>query len=80
MLFGATNDILCKEFSEIMSKEFEMSMIGDLTFFLGIQIKQKKNGIFTCQSKYVRDLLMKYNMDQCKSANKPISVKESLDI
>ena len=72
-------ELLCKEFSEIMCKEFDMSMIGDLTFFLGLQIKEKKDGIFICQSKYVRDLLKKYNMDQCKSANMPMSATLSLD-
>ena len=48
-------------------------MMRDLTFFLGHQINQKKNGIFACQSKYVRDLLKKYNMDKCKSGNTPMS-------
>ena len=48
ILFGATNDSLCKEFSEIMCNEFEMNMMGDLTFFLGLRIKQKKDGIFIC--------------------------------
>ena len=56
-----------------------MSMMGDLTFFLRLQIKQKKDGIFICQSKYVRDLLKKYNMDQCKTANTPMSATLSLD-
>jgi len=53
ILFGATNDCLCKEFSNLMSKEFEMSMVGELTFFLSLQIKQLKDGIFVSQSKYV---------------------------
>ena len=56
-----------------------MSMMGDVTFFLGHQIKQKKNGVFICQSKYVRDLLKKYNMDQCKSTSTPMSTKFSLN-
>lgn len=54
ILFGATNESLCKEFSDIMCKKFEMSMIGDLTFFLGFQVKQKKNDIFICQCKFVK--------------------------
>ena len=53
--------------------------MGDLTFFLGLQIKQKKDGIFIGQSKYVIDLLNNHNMDQCKSANTPMSAILSLD-
>ena len=61
-LFRATNDSLCKEFSEITCNVFEMSMMGILSWSTN---KEKKNGIIICQSKYVRDLLKKYNMDQC---------------
>ena len=45
-IFGSTNGNLCEEFSRTMQKEFEMSMMGELTFFLGFQIKQMKEGIF----------------------------------
>ena len=62
-----------------MGKVIEMSMMGDLTFILGLQIKQKKNGTFICQIKYVRDLVKKYNRDQCKSANITISARIRLD-
>ena len=62
-----------------MCKQFEMSMMGDLIFFLELQIKQNKNGIFFCQSNYVRDLLKKYNMDKCKSANSSMNATISLD-
>ena len=79
ILFGSTNNDLCKEFSELMCKEFEMSMMGELTFFLGFQIKQSENGIFVCQSKYTRDLLKKYNMTQSKETNIPMSTSISLD-
>jgi len=54
IIFGSTNDYLCKEFSQDMQSEFEMSMMGELNFFLGLQIKQTKNGIFINQSKYCR--------------------------
>ena len=57
ILFGATNELLVKEFADLMQKEFEMSMMGELTFFLGLQIKQIKEGMFLCQSKYVREQL-----------------------
>ena len=46
ILFGAANNSLCKEFSKIMCNEYEMSMMGDLKIFLGLQIKQNKDGIF----------------------------------
>jgi hypothetical protein len=45
-IFGSTNELFCEEFGKMMSKEFEMSMIGELSFFLGLQIKQLKDGIF----------------------------------
>jgi len=54
IIFGATNDSLCKEFSNDMQSEFEMSMIGELNSFLGLQIKQTKNGIFISQAKYCK--------------------------
>jgi hypothetical protein len=57
IIFGSTNEDFCKEFGEMMSREFEMSMIGELSFFLGLQIKQLKEGTFVCQSKYVKDIL-----------------------
>ena len=53
--------------------------MGDLIFFLVLQIKKNKYGIFICQRLYVKDLLKKYNMDQCKSANTLMSVTISLD-
>ena len=55
--FGATNVSLCEEFSKCMHSEFERSMMGELNFFLGLQIKQLKEGTFINQAKYIRDLL-----------------------
>ena len=52
IVFGSTNDSLCKEFSESLQNEFEMSLMGELTFFLGLQVKQMKNGTFFSQAKY----------------------------
>ena len=66
IIFGATNEKLCEEFSKTMQGEFEMSMMGELTFFLGLQIKQKKEDIFISQTKYCRELLKKFGMDECK--------------
>jgi len=66
IIFGSTNDSLCKEFSQDMQNEFEMSMMGELNFFLGLQIKQTKNGIFINQSKYSKDLIHRYGMENAK--------------
>ena len=57
IIFGSLNEDSCKEFGELMSKEFKMSMIGELTFFLGFQVKQMREGIFISQEKYTKDLL-----------------------
>jgi transposase InsO family protein len=79
ILFGATNTSLCKEFSDIMCSEFEMSLMGELNFFLGLQVHQSKKGIFVNQSKYTKDLLKKFKMDQSKAAKTPMSSTLSLD-
>ena len=59
IIFGSTNDQLCSIFSKIMQSKYEMSMMGELTYFLGLQVSQRDDGIFICESKYVRDLLKK---------------------
>ena len=56
IIFGATNEKMCEEFATCILNEFKMSMMGELNFFLGLQIKQHKNGIFINQSKYIKDL------------------------
>jgi hypothetical protein len=50
IIFGSTNQTLCEEFSRVMTKRFKMSMMGELTFFLGFQVKQLKEGTFICQT------------------------------
>ncbi|KAK2390888.1 putative mitochondrial protein [Trifolium repens] len=79
IIFGATNESLCKEFSEMMQGEFEMSMMGKLNFFLGLQIKQTKNGIFINQSKYCKELLKKFDMENCKEIATPMSTSTYVD-
>jgi hypothetical protein len=59
IIFCSTNGCRCKEFGEIMSKKFEMLMIGELTFFLGFQVKQMKEGNFLSQDKYTKDFFEK---------------------
>ena len=79
IIFGSTDEKMCKKFSKIMSSEYEMSLMGELTFFLGLQIKQSSDGIFINQEKYVRDLLRKYQLDSTPSKNTPISAPLNLD-
>ncbi|KAK2352230.1 hypothetical protein QL285_096543 [Trifolium repens] len=79
IIFGATNEKMCEEFSKLMQSEFEMSMMGELRFFLGLQIKQLEKGIFISQEKYVKDLLKKYKMNESKIMTTPMHPSNSLD-
>ena len=73
IIFGSTNDSMCKEFEALMQSEFEMSMMGELTFFLGLQVKQSTEGIFINQSKYVHDLLTKYKIADASPMRTPMA-------
>ena len=79
IIFGSTNELLCKDFSSCMSQEFEMSMMGELKYFLGLQIKQNEEGIFINQAKYVKDLLKRFGIDDSKTKNTPMSTTTKLD-
>ncbi|KAJ9545044.1 hypothetical protein OSB04_024751 [Centaurea solstitialis] len=72
IIFGSTNPELCTKFSKIMETEFEMSMMGELNFFLGIQVKQNPDGIFINQSKYIKDMLKKFHMTDCSPIKTPM--------
>jgi isopentenyldiphosphate isomerase len=63
----------------MMESEFQMSMMGELTFFLGIQVKQMKQGTFVHQAKYTKDLMKKFNMAELKPVSTPMSSAASLD-
>jgi len=71
IIFGG-NDDRCKRFVEEMQKEFEMSMIGGMSFFLGLQISQLDGGIFISQAKYVKELLKKFGMHDSKPISTPM--------
>ena len=71
IIFGSTNDNLCKRFAKLMQSKYEMSMMGELTYFLGLQVNQKDDGIFICQSKYIRDLLKKYHLEDASISKDP---------
>ena len=66
------NDDLCKAFLEKMNKEFEMSMFGEKKFFVGLQIQWNKNGIYITQSKYIKEILMKFGMEDSKLVGTPM--------
>jgi hypothetical protein len=70
IIFGSTNKSFSDEFSKIMAYRFEMSMMGELKYFLGFQIKQLEDSTFISQTKYTHDLLKKFGMDKAKP--KPI--------
>ena len=55
-----------------MQKEFEMSLLGELTFFLGLQISQRTEGIFITQTKYTKEMLKKFQMEDCKPVSTPM--------
>jgi isopentenyldiphosphate isomerase len=63
----------------MMKNEFQMSMMRELTFFLGIQVKQMKEGIFVHQAKYTKDLMKKFNMAELKPVSTPMSMTMTLD-
>jgi len=73
IIFGVTNSDLCDEFSKLMRSEFEMSMIGKLNFFLGMQIKQTSNRTMIHQRKYVKELIKLFGMGSAKPMDTPIS-------
>nr|GEX09719.1 hypothetical protein [Tanacetum cinerariifolium] len=64
----------CDEFEVLMKGEFEMSVMGELTFFLGLQVKQLPDGIFISQDKYVKDMLKKFDMESVRTATTPYEV------
>ncbi|GJX80837.1 retrovirus-related pol polyprotein from transposon TNT 1-94 [Tanacetum coccineum] len=69
---------MCDEFSKIMHDEFEMSMMGELNFFLRLQIKQMEDGIFFNQSKYIKEMLKKFGLEESKPIETPMSFDTKL--
>jgi hypothetical protein len=80
IIFGDPSHTLLSRFQEMMESEFQMSMMGELTFFLGIQVKQMKQGTFVYQSKYTKDLMKKFNMAGLKPVSTPMSSVASLGL
>jgi hypothetical protein len=80
IIFGSTNQDFCEEFGEMMSREFKISMIRELSFFLDLQVKQTKDGTFICQSKYVNDLLKRFGMNNSNPIKTPMATNVHLDL
>nr|GEY02364.1 hypothetical protein [Tanacetum cinerariifolium]GEY06736.1 hypothetical protein [Tanacetum cinerariifolium] len=78
IIFGSTNKELCKAFEKLMKDKFQMSFIGELTLFLGLQVKKKDDGIFISQDKYVAKILRKFGFTDVKSASTPIETEKPL--
>ncbi|GJS62993.1 putative ribonuclease H-like domain-containing protein [Tanacetum coccineum] len=78
IIFGSTKKSLCTEFEKMMHKKFQMSSMGELTFFLGLQVKQKEDGIFISQDKYVTEILKKFSFTDVKTASTPMETQKPL--
>lgn len=73
LFFASNNDEMSHEFAQNMSKEFEMSMIGELSYFLGLQVSQTTVGMFISQTKYLKDMLKRYGMEECAPMSTPMT-------
>ncbi|KAK8930958.1 hypothetical protein KSP39_PZI016350 [Platanthera zijinensis] len=79
IIFGSTDNNLCKKFSKLMQGKFEMSSMGKLKYFLGLQVKQSEDGIFISQTKFTNELLKKFGMENATSMRTPMGSTMSLD-
>jgi hypothetical protein len=80
IIFGGSSHVLMSSFLEMMKNEFQMSMMGEITFFLCIQVKQMKQSTFVHQAKYMKDLMKKLNMTELKPMSTPMSMATALDL
>ncbi|GKB51150.1 retrovirus-related pol polyprotein from transposon TNT 1-94 [Tanacetum coccineum] len=79
IIFASTDPALCETFSEIMCSKFKMSMMGKMSFFLGLQISQSPRGIFLNQSKYALEIIKKYEIESSDPVDTPMVEKSKLD-
>jgi hypothetical protein len=79
-IFYSTNSSFCEEFSKIMTDRFEMTMMGELKYFLGFQIKQLEDGTLISQTKYTHNLLKKFGMYKAKPIKTPMGINDHLDL
>jgi hypothetical protein len=80
IIFGGSSHSHMSRFQKMMKKEFQMSMMGELTFFLGIQVKQTNQGTFVHQAKYTKDLMKKFNIAELKLVSTLMSTATSLGL
>nr|GEX23840.1 hypothetical protein [Tanacetum cinerariifolium] len=80
IIFGSTNPRYATLFSDLMKCRFEMSMMGEMTFFLGLQVNQSPSGIFINQSNYVNEILKKYGLNTCDIIGTPMDIKDKFDL
>ncbi|GJU24672.1 retrovirus-related pol polyprotein from transposon TNT 1-94 [Tanacetum coccineum] len=73
IIFGSTKPVFAKRFEKLMKDNFEMSMIGEMKFFLGLQVHQSPRGIFIIQSQYTMDILKKHGMEKCDTVSTPMA-------
>ncbi|GJS26484.1 putative ribonuclease H-like domain-containing protein [Tanacetum coccineum] len=78
IIFGSTKKSLCTDFEQIMHKRFQMSSMGELIFFLGLQVKQKEDGIFISLDKYVGEILKKFGFSSIRTANTFMETNKAL--
>ncbi|GJU51542.1 uncharacterized mitochondrial protein-like protein [Tanacetum coccineum] len=78
IIFGSTKKSLCTEFEKMMRKKFKMSSMGELIFFLGLQVKQKEDEIFINQDKYMIEILKKFSFIDVKTASTPMETQKLL--
>ncbi|KAL8134591.1 hypothetical protein AgCh_009567 [Apium graveolens] len=72
IIFGSTNKIMCKKFSDLMKSRYQMSMMGELSYFFGLQVTQTDEGFFINQSKYTKNLLTRFNMQESSTIATPM--------
>ncbi|GJU87916.1 retrovirus-related pol polyprotein from transposon TNT 1-94 [Tanacetum coccineum] len=80
IIFGSTNPKFSKRFEKLMHSRFEMSLMGEMKFFLGLQIHQSPRGIFINQAKYALEILKKHGMEKCDTVGTPMATKPKLDV
>nr|GEY81672.1 integrase, catalytic region, zinc finger, CCHC-type, peptidase aspartic, catalytic [Tanacetum cinerariifolium] len=78
IIFGSTKKELCTEFERLMKNKFQISSMGELTIFLRLQVKQKENGIFISQDKYVAEVLRKFDFSNVKSTSTLVDLEKTL--
>ncbi|GKA14167.1 uncharacterized mitochondrial protein-like protein [Tanacetum coccineum] len=78
IIFGSTKKELCNAFEKLMHEKFQMGSMGELIFFLGLQVQQKKDGIFISQDKYVVEILKKFGFTKVKTASIPMETQNPL--